>query len=67
MRIELSFQPRITQPTQYGPDFKALLVYLNQKQFIPLERVAEFCVDVLDQAVGAGTIVEACQQASQVG
>jgi transposase len=59
------FPARITQPTQYGPDFKALLVYLNQKQFIPLERVAEFCVDVLDQAVGAGTIVEACQQASQ--
>jgi len=60
------FPAEITQPTQYGPDFKALLVYLNQKQFIPLERVIEFCVDVLDQAVGAGTIVEACQQANQV-
>lgn len=60
------FPAGITQPTQYGPDFKALLVYLNQKQFIPLERVAEFCVDVLDQAVGEGTIVEACQQASQL-
>ena len=60
------FPSGITQPTQYGPDFKALLVYLNQKQFIPLERVAEFCVDALGQAVGEGTIVEACQQASQL-
>jgi transposase len=60
------FPAGITQPTQYGPDFKALLVYLNQKQFIPLERVAEFCVDVIDQAVGAGTIVEACHQACQL-
>jgi transposase len=59
------FPSGITQPTQYGSDFKALLVYLNQKQFIPLERVVEFCVDVIDQAVGAGTIVEACQQANQ--
>jgi len=59
------FPTGITQPTQYGPDFKALLVYLNQKQFVPLERVVEFCVDVIDQAVGAGTIVEACYQTSQ--
>jgi transposase len=59
------FPAGITQPTQYGSDFKALLVYLNQKQFIPLERVVEFCVDVLDQAVGEGTIVEACHKTSQ--
>jgi transposase len=62
---QAEFPRGITQPTQYGPDFKALLVYLNQKQFIPLERVVEFCVDVIDQAVGAGTIVEACRQANQ--
>lgn len=57
------FPVGITQPTQYGSDFKALLVYLNQKQFILLERVAEFCVNVINQAVGEGTIVEAYNQA----
>ena len=62
---QAEFPAGITQPTQYGPDFKALLVYLNQKQFIPLERVVEFCVEVIDQPVGAGTIVEACHQAKQ--
>ena len=59
------FPAGITQPTQYGPDFKALLVYLNQKQFVPLERVVEFCEDVIGQSVGEGTIVDASQQTAQ--
>ena len=62
---QAEFPAGITQPTQYGPDFKALLVYLNQKQFIPLERVVEFCQDVIGHPVGEGTIVEAGQQAVQ--
>jgi transposase len=63
---QAEFPAGISQPTQYGPDFKALWVYLNQKQFIPLERVVEFCEDVIGHAVGEGTIVEAGQQAAQV-
>ena len=62
---QAEFPAGITQPTQYGPDFKALLVYLNQKQFVPLERVVEFCKDVIGQSVGEGTIVEASQQVAQ--
>ncbi len=62
---QAEFPAGITQPTQYGPDFKALLVYLNQKQFIPLERVVEFCKDVIDQSVGEGTIVDGGCQAAQ--
>lgn len=62
---QAEFPAGITQPTQYGPDFKALLVYLNQKQFIPLARVVEFCQDVIGHAVGEGTIVEAGHQAAQ--
>jgi transposase len=63
---QAEFPVGVTQPTQYGSDFKALLVYLNQKQFVPVERVAEFCADVLDQAVGGGTIMAACNQVAQV-
>lgn len=61
------FPSEVRQPTQYGPRFKALLSYLNQKQFIPLERVSEFCEDLLAHPVGEGTIVQAnAQIAAQV-
>jgi transposase len=63
---QAEFPAGITQPTQYGSDFKALLVYLNQKQFIPVKRVVEICADVLGQTVGEGTIVEASHQAAEV-
>jgi transposase len=63
---QAEFPEGITQPTQYGSDFKALLVYFNQKQFVPLERVAEICQDVINQSVGEGTIVAACHQAAHL-
>ena len=63
---QAEFAVGITQPTQYGPDFKALLVYFNQKQFVPLERVAEICQDVINQPVGEGTLVEARHQAAHL-
>jgi transposase len=59
------FPSGINQPTQYGPGFKALLTYLNQKQFIPLERVSEFCAEVFQQAVSEGTVVAASQQVAE--
>jgi len=63
---QAEFPAEITQPTQYGPDFKALLVYLHQAQFIPLDRVVRFCKDVIGQPVGEGTIVGASHQAKRV-
>ena len=62
---QAAFPEGITQPTPYGPDFKALWVYLNQKQFIPVKRVIEVCADVLGQMVGEGTIVDASHEAAQ--
>ena len=60
------FPVGITQPTQYGPDFKALLTYLNQNHLIPLERVNEFCEDIFQHSVGEGTIVAANRQVARV-
>jgi transposase len=59
------FPAGITQLTQYGPGFKALLTYLNQKHFIPLERVNEVCEEVFHHSVGEGTIVAANTQVAE--
>jgi transposase len=62
---QAEFPVGVTQLTQYGSGFKALLTYLNQKQFIPLERVSEFCEEVFQQPVGEGTIVSANAQVAE--
>jgi transposase len=63
---QAEFPEGITQLAQYGAGFKALLTYLNQKHFIPLERVNEFCEDVFHHSVGEGTIVEANAQVAEI-
>jgi len=42
-----SFPPDVTASVQYGNRLKALAVYLNNYQFIPLERISEFFEDVV--------------------
>jgi transposase len=62
---QASFPAGITQQAQYGPGFKSLLSYLNQKHFIPLERITEFCEDVFEHSVGEGTILSANDQVAE--
>lgn len=42
-----SFPPDVTASVQYGSRVKALAVYLNNYQFVPLERISEFFEDVV--------------------
>lgn len=62
---QAQFPLEVGQLTQYGPGFKALLVYLNQKHFIPLERISEFCAEVFAHPIGEGTIVSANAQVAR--
>jgi len=63
-----AFPEGITQPVQYGPEIRALAVYLNQYQMIPLERVSETFADVFEHPLAEGTIFAAGQAiAQQVG
>lgn len=56
-----SFPAGVTQAVQYGPEIRALAVYLNQYQMLPLERVSETFADVFEHALAEGTIIDAGQ------
>ena len=60
-----SFPEGVRQPVQYGPEIKALAVYLNQYQMIPLERVSETFADVWGHSLAEGTILEAGQSVAE--
>lgn len=59
------FPAEVSQPTQYGLEVKALLSYLNQAQFVPMERINAFCEEVLQHSVGEGTMIEANTQVAE--
>ena len=56
------FPPDVTQPVQYGPRVKGVLVYLNQEQLIPYERTCGLFSDLFGQPVSQGTLLHANQE-----
>lgn len=62
---QASFPAGVTQPVQYGPEIRALAVYLNQYQMLPLERVSETFADVFEHPLAEGTIFEAGQMVAE--
>ena len=57
------FPATVTQPTQYGPRVKAVAVYLNTYQFIPLARLRELLSDLYGHAPSESWIVSASKEA----
>jgi transposase len=55
------FPAAVTQPVQYGAAIRALAVYMNQYQMLPLERVSETFADVFAHPLAEGTIFDAGQ------
>jgi len=54
-----TFPAEVPQPTQYGPRFRAQLVYFHSGQFIPLQRTAEMVAGLYGQPVSEATILNA--------
>lgn len=64
-QVRAGFPQGVQQSTQYGERFKALLVYLNAYQLLPLRRIAELTQDWFGQRVSEGTLERALTQASE--
>jgi len=48
--------PETSGPVQYGPRFRALLVYLRDYQLLPYKRLTELCCDLLGAGVCKRTV-----------
>ncbi len=59
------FPEGVTQPVQYGSEIKAVAVYLNQYQMLPLERVSETFADLFGQALAEGTILASGEEVAE--
>jgi transposase len=50
------FPPAVCAPAQYGPQVRAIAVYLNQYQLLPEERTCETLRDLLGCAISDATV-----------
>jgi transposase len=63
-QVDAPFPANVSQPTQYGEHFKALLVYLNSYQLLPLARITELVEDCFGQSISEDTVTSAVQSSS---
>ena len=54
--------PGVSAPVQYGKRFQSWLVYLNDYQLLPLNRIRQLCADLYGYCVSEDTILKARQQ-----
>jgi transposase len=60
--IRAGAPPETSGPVQYGPRFRALLVYLRDYQLLPYKRLTELCRDLLGAGVCKRTVETAEMQ-----
>lgn len=61
-----AFPPEVPSRAQYGPQVRALAIYLVEEQLVPLGRVQALLSDLFAVQVGRGTLVAWVQQAAAV-
>lgn len=61
-----AFPAEAPSRAQYGPQVRALAVYLVEEQLVPLGRVQQLLSDLFAVQVGRGTLVAWIQQAARV-
>jgi transposase len=63
-RNEGSFPSGVEAPVQYGPNVRALGVYLHQYQLVPVARSCELLEDLYDCHISEATLLSWVQQAA---
>ena len=61
--VSAPFPEGVCAPAQYGPRFKAQMVYFNDQHFIPYQRLTQVCQDLYGQPLSEATVVAANQRA----
>nr|WP_292348441.1 IS66 family transposase [Methanoregula sp. PtaB.Bin085] len=56
------FPSDVQFPVQYGPNLKALMVYLCVYQLVPYDRIREMFSDIFGRSLSTGTLVNAVQE-----
>jgi transposase len=63
--VRAEFPEGVRAPVQYGPRFQSLMVYLNQQQLLPYDRLAQVCEDLFGQPLSVATLAAANERAFQ--
>lgn len=60
--VRAPFPAEVTAPAQYGPRFKAAMVYLNQEHALPYDRLTRISEDLLGQPLSEATVISASER-----
>jgi transposase len=60
--VKASFPEMVNAPAQYGPRFRGLLVYLQNQQLIPPNRITQMMADIYGSSVSEATILDASRR-----
>jgi transposase len=63
-RVRAEFPAGVAAPVQYGPRLLGLMVYLNQQQLLPSERLTQLCEDLFGQPFSEATLQAANERAA---
>jgi transposase len=60
--VTAAFPEGVSAPAQYGPRFKAQMLYFNNEHFIPYQRLSRVCQDLYGQPLSEATVAAANQR-----
>lgn len=57
--VKAPFPEGVNAPVQYGPRFRAMLVYMQNQHFLPADRLSKMVSDLYGTSVSTATILDA--------